>query len=211
MSGTAVGQAARAAEERVTLSDVAKTLLEMWPSSIVESVCEVLADTSTGLTGSEIGRLLAKLGVPDIDSGNTKRHRLSNALLVQQQKQQASNCIVRFITEAMQPGLHFNDPNRRQNLQDGLTERLSLLGWRFAKTAGWERPGRPPPPWMKRSGWPGGYRPSSSVGAPTPRSCGTARRSWCGARSSTPCSRRRRAWPRACASSADPRSTRASW
>lgn len=128
MSGTAVGPAARAAEERVTLSDVAKTLLEMWPSSIVESVCEVLADTSTGLTGSEIGRLLAKLGVPDIDSGNTKRHRLSNALLVQQQKQQASNCIVRFITEAMHPGLHFNDPTRRQNLQDGLTERLSLLG-----------------------------------------------------------------------------------
>jgi hypothetical protein len=104
-------------------------LLPMWPSSIVESVCEVLADTSIGLTGGEIGRLLAKLGVPDIDSSNTKRHRLSNALLLlQQQKQQVSNCIVRFITEAMQPGLHFNDPNRRQNLQDGLTERLSLMG-----------------------------------------------------------------------------------
>lgn len=53
---------------------MAKSLLEMWPSSIVESVCEVLADTSTGLTGGEIGRLLAKLGVPDIDSSNTKRH-----------------------------------------------------------------------------------------------------------------------------------------
>ncbi len=28
----------------------------------------------------------------------------------------------------MQPALHFNNPTRRQNLQDGLTERLSLLG-----------------------------------------------------------------------------------
>jgi len=110
-----------------TLCCVTKTPLEMWPSSIVESVCEVLADTSTGLTGGEIGRLLAKLGVPDIDPSNTKRHRLSNALLAQQ-RQQAANCIVRFITEAMSPALHFNDPTRRQNLQDGLTERLSLMG-----------------------------------------------------------------------------------
>jgi len=107
---------------------VAKTLLEMWLSSIVESVCEVLADTSTGLIGSEIGRLLAKLGVPDIDPSNTKRHRLSKALLVQQQRHQAANCIVRFITEAMSPALHFKNPTLRQNLQDGLNERLSLMG-----------------------------------------------------------------------------------
>src|SRR4051794_8896704 len=100
----------------------------MWPSSIVESVCEVLADTSTGLTGGEIGRLLAKVRVPDIDADNTKRHRLANALRAHQQRQQAANCIVAFITEAMAPGLHFSDPTRRQRLQDGLNERLSLMG-----------------------------------------------------------------------------------
>ena len=33
--------------------------LDMWPASIVESVCEVLGDTAYGLTGTEIGRLLA--------------------------------------------------------------------------------------------------------------------------------------------------------
>jgi uncharacterized protein (TIGR02391 family) len=107
---------------------VAKTLFPMWPSSIVESVCEVLAGTDTGLTGSEIGRLLGKLGVQDIDPSNAKRHRLSTALLVQQQRDQAGNCVVRFITEAMAPGLHFNNLIRRQNLQDGLNERLSLMG-----------------------------------------------------------------------------------
>jgi uncharacterized protein (TIGR02391 family) len=100
----------------------------MWPSSIVESVCEVLADTDTGLTGSEISRLLAKIGVRDIDPSNTKRHRLSSALLVQQQHDQAGNCVVRFIAEAMAPGLHFSNLIRRQNLQDGLNERLSLMG-----------------------------------------------------------------------------------
>jgi uncharacterized protein (TIGR02391 family) len=100
----------------------------MWQSSIVESVCEVLADTNTGLTGSEIARLLAQLGIEDIDPYNNKRHRLTNALLLQQQQNQAGNCIVRFITEAMAPGLHFKDPTRRQDLQDGLNERLALMG-----------------------------------------------------------------------------------
>ena len=107
---------------------MAKTLLPMWQSSIVESVCEVLADTDTGLTGGEIGRLLAKIGVHDADPSNTKGHRLSNALLAQQQHDQAGNCVVRFITEAMAPGLHVNNLIRRQNLQDGLNERLSLMG-----------------------------------------------------------------------------------
>jgi uncharacterized protein (TIGR02391 family) len=100
----------------------------MWPSSIVESVCEVLADTSTGLTGSEIGRLLAKLGIDDPGPDITKRYRLSTALLVQQQHDHAGNCVVRFITEAMAPGLHLNNLIRRQDLQDGLNERLPLMG-----------------------------------------------------------------------------------
>ena len=107
---------------------MAKTLLPMWPSSIVESVCEVLADTATGLTGDEIGRLLDKIDVHDIDSSATKRHRLSYALLARQQRDQAGNCIVRFIAEAMAPGRHFKDPTRRQNIQDGLNERLLLMG-----------------------------------------------------------------------------------
>jgi uncharacterized protein (TIGR02391 family) len=100
----------------------------MWPSAMVESVCEVLGDTDTGLTGTEISRLLAALGVKDIDPHNNKRHQLTNALLVKQQQDQAGNCIVRFVAEAMSPGLHFKNPTRRQNLQDGLNERLLLMG-----------------------------------------------------------------------------------
>jgi hypothetical protein len=110
------------------LRRVAKTPLRMWESSIVESVCEVLADTRGGLTGGEIGRLLAKLGIPDLEPSATKRNRLSYALLSKQQQDQAANCIVRFITEAMAPGLHFNNLVRRQDMQGGLNERLSLMG-----------------------------------------------------------------------------------
>jgi uncharacterized protein (TIGR02391 family) len=119
----------RAAREAAdTLHRVARTLLPVWPSSTVDSVCEVLADTDTGLTGGEIGRLLAKVGIPDIDPQNTKRHRLSNALVMKQQHDGAGNCVVRFIAEAMAPGLHFKNPGRRQHLQDGLNERMALMG-----------------------------------------------------------------------------------
>lgn len=58
----------------------------MWPSSIVESVSEVLGDTNERLTGTETGRLLAKLGVPDIDptalhvKNPTRRQFLQDAL-----------------------------------------------------------------------------------------------------------------------------------
>ena len=52
-----------------------------WPDSVVQGVADVLGDTDTGLTGPEIGRLLAALNIPDPGSGVTKRHRLGHALL----------------------------------------------------------------------------------------------------------------------------------
>jgi len=45
----------------------------------LERVCDALPDTSTGLTGSEIGMLLAGPGIPDRMAGMTKRVRLSEA------------------------------------------------------------------------------------------------------------------------------------
>lgn len=56
----------------------------MWPPSVIESICEVLGDTETGFTGSEIGRLLARVKVPDVDPSASKRLRLANALITQQ-------------------------------------------------------------------------------------------------------------------------------
>lgn len=44
-------------------------------SNILEAVCDVLADTSRGLTGSEIGQFLFQLAIED-SQFSTKRHRL---------------------------------------------------------------------------------------------------------------------------------------
>jgi hypothetical protein len=194
-----------------TLRRVAKTLYAMWQSSIVESVCEVLADTNTGLTGSEIGRLLAKLRIRDIDPDNAKRHRLSNALLSQQQQDQAGNCIVRFIAEAMAPGLHFKDRTRRQNLQDGLNERLALMGLKVRDDGRIGKASQTATTVDEAVRIAGRLRTELTRRGTMPRFSGTARRNSFGDRSSMPSSKRRKTWPNACASSANPGSTAASW
>ncbi|MBO2461470.1 TIGR02391 family protein [Actinomadura sp. LCR2-06] len=69
------------------------------------------------------------LRIADVEAPN-KRTRLGGALLDQQHRDQASNCVIRFITEAMAPGRFLQDRRRFDALRDGLTEALSLVGLR---------------------------------------------------------------------------------
>lgn len=72
----------------------------------LEAICKIIADTSTGLTGSEIGHTLTKCGIPDIDSKNTKWIRLHNAFAEIQNKEQYGNHVVAFLHKAMKPVLY---------------------------------------------------------------------------------------------------------
>lgn len=73
------------------------------PPAELESVCRVLADTDGGLTGTEIGMLLAQLGIFDPASGLTKWKRLLVALAAQQQRDCCGNKVLRYVVEAMKP------------------------------------------------------------------------------------------------------------
>lgn len=106
-----------------------KILFPVWDSDVVQQVADVLGETTTGLTGPEIGGLLAALDIPDPGSGITKRHRLGDALAQQQQRDQASNCVIRFITEAMKPVRYIKDPGLRTLRQDALDEVLVFAGF----------------------------------------------------------------------------------
>jgi len=55
----------------------------------LEALCNVLGDTGTGLTGSEIGRYLRDCGIADPLPGMTKRVRLLEAV---RSKQNADRC-----------------------------------------------------------------------------------------------------------------------
>jgi len=54
--------------------------IPVFDPAVLERISEVLADTSSGLTGSEIGRHLGQLGIADPMPGMTKRVRLFEAL-----------------------------------------------------------------------------------------------------------------------------------
>jgi len=71
----------------------------------LEVICKHLADTNTGLTGSEITYNLEQLKVDDIDPFNTKRKRLFNALVKHQNDNQTGVMVLNFISKALSPTL----------------------------------------------------------------------------------------------------------
>jgi hypothetical protein len=126
-----VGDAPRGrSSDESSYFDVMPQKHDAWPEHVVEGVADILGDTTTGLTGSEIGTLLARSRIADISPGITKRHRLREALLARQSLDRAANCVIRFVTEAMEPVRYRNDPASFTLRQDGLNEVLVFLGLR---------------------------------------------------------------------------------
>ncbi|MFQ5874757.1 MAG: TIGR02391 family protein, partial [Dehalococcoidia bacterium] len=95
----------------------------------MEQVCAILADTGSGLTGSEIGRLLAQLKIHDPTPTVTKRHRLFNALAARQTQTRSGNVVGAFIEEAMKPVRHTGTIALFEWRRDGLNEILAFPGY----------------------------------------------------------------------------------
>lgn len=72
-------------------------------------ICQVLADTNEGLTGSEIRSLLRQVRVPDVDPANTKWKRLFNALAKSQKRAQSGDRVLAFISAALEPARYQGD------------------------------------------------------------------------------------------------------
>jgi len=93
----------------------------------------VLADTDTGLTGTEIARLLAQVRVADPSPGITKWKRLYNALATRQNADRTGDRILAFIARAMEPARYegqrevFEERRRRINVT------LAYLGYEFGE------------------------------------------------------------------------------
>lgn len=116
---------------------------EPWPATVVTAVAGVLGDTAHGLTGREIGQLLAAVKVPDADGGN-KRDRLAAALLAQQARQGVSNCVIAFIKEAMVPVRYVQQPHTFSPGRTTSTRSSSTSG--CGSTTGNRSPGGRRPP-----------------------------------------------------------------
>ncbi len=97
--------------------------------NLLRAICDLIGDTSVGLTGSEMGRLLAQQNIPDIDPMITKRHRLFIALQSKQNKDKCSNNIFAFIQTIMDPIRYVGHPESFEQRRGELNVILALRGY----------------------------------------------------------------------------------
>jgi uncharacterized protein (TIGR02391 family) len=92
------------------------------------AVAKALGDTEDGLTGTEIGYLLAQCRVPDVEPTATKWRRLFNAFVAYQNKRQFGNHVIKFINMAMNPVQFTNNPAKFRRWRERLNVILVFSG-----------------------------------------------------------------------------------
>jgi uncharacterized protein (TIGR02391 family) len=96
--------------------------------SELEAIAAALGHTSEGLTGPEIGHILATLKMSDPTPTMTKWKRLHNAFVERQNYSQNRRAILQFIREAMKPERHLKQPERFEPMRANLNRALSFSG-----------------------------------------------------------------------------------
>jgi hypothetical protein len=104
-------------------------------SEVLENICRVIANTETGLTGTQIGRLLAESLIEDTDPTMTKWKRLFYAFADNHNKHKCSNNILTFLSKAMQPVKFVDNPELFQHSILELNKRLCFIGLELSENA----------------------------------------------------------------------------
>ena len=102
--------------------------MSMFSKSQLQAIADALGDTSEGLTGSEIGDLLAACKMSDPSPAMTKRHRLYNAFAESQNTRQDRRAILAFIRKSMKPELYARTPERYEPMRTILNRALAFAG-----------------------------------------------------------------------------------
>lgn len=97
-------------------------------NSELERISNILGDTSSGFTGSEISRLLSLCNIPDAWPNGTKRLRLFNSFANYSNQNKNSNCVYAFIKEALAPARWLDSPTGRAAMALQINEVLALKG-----------------------------------------------------------------------------------
>jgi len=103
--------------------------IALFTAQKLEAACRVLADTTSGLSGSEIGYLLQDCKVDDVDPNMTKWKRLFNALAAAQNKHQVGNHLIMFINRALDPVNFVRDRERFEWMRNELNVVLAFSGY----------------------------------------------------------------------------------
>ncbi|OJA64486.1 TIGR02391 family protein [Burkholderia ubonensis] len=95
--------------------------------SQLEAIADALGDTADGLTGAEIGLLLANARIDDVAPGITKRKRLLNAFANCQNELGHRRNILAFIRFAMKPERYARTPERFEPMRAHLNRSLAFV------------------------------------------------------------------------------------
>src|SRR5579859_2879464 len=94
----------------------------------LQAIADILGDTSSGLTGSEIGRFLRECNCPDPIPEMTKRHRLFAALREKQNGDGCANGVLAFVKHVMNPVRHVGRKEYFETERGKLNAVLSFSG-----------------------------------------------------------------------------------
>jgi len=97
--------------------------------NILQEICSLIGDTDSGLSGSEIGRLLSQCGIDDLEPTITKRVRLFEALKGRQGKDGCSNNVFAFIQRVIDPIRYTTYPDLFRQRRDSLNIILAFRGY----------------------------------------------------------------------------------
>jgi len=100
---------------------------------ILQSISDILGDTTDGFSGSEIGRLLKECDIDDPLPSYTKRHRLFEALNARQQSDKCGNNVVALLHRAMNPARHYNAHEWFENTRSKLNHVLAFAGYQLGE------------------------------------------------------------------------------
>ncbi|WP_449435075.1 TIGR02391 family protein [Pedobacter steynii] len=94
----------------------------------MESICRTITDSSDGLTGSQIAKLLIDSKIADVDPANTKWRRLYSAFVTWQNAEKCSNNILDFLRRALQPVNYIGRESVFEHRRNEINKRLSFIG-----------------------------------------------------------------------------------
>ncbi len=99
----------------------------------LQAICDIIGDTGSGLTGSEMARLLSRSGIEDTEPMITKRHRLFGALNNQQRKDNCANNVLAFIQNVMDPISYAGHLEEFEERRTALNLTLSFRGYEIGQ------------------------------------------------------------------------------
>jgi uncharacterized protein (TIGR02391 family) len=94
----------------------------------IEAIARALGHTEIGLTGSQIGHLLATCKMPDPDPALSKWKRIHNAFANKQNKAKNRRAILEFVRQALKPSRYIQSPERFEALRLGVNIALGFSG-----------------------------------------------------------------------------------